>query len=175
MNTVYTIGYEGTDIDRFVATLKAVGVSVLADVRAIALSRKKGFSKTALRSRLEAEGIAYTHFVELGDPKPGREAARAGLYDEFRRVYTAHLKSAETKAALKVLEETARTASVCLLCFERDPKTCHRTVVADRLKTRGIEVIDLFGDDPGRYVRHASKLPRRHARQGDAQPQPEVR
>jgi uncharacterized protein (DUF488 family) len=77
MTTVYTIGYEGTDIDKMLATLKAVGVDVLADVRAVALSRKKGFSKTALRTRLEAEGIAYAHFVELGDPKAGRGAARA--------------------------------------------------------------------------------------------------
>ena len=63
MSVVYTIGYEGTDIDRFVATLKAVGIKVLADVRAVAVSRKKGFSKTALKARLEDEGIAYTHLV----------------------------------------------------------------------------------------------------------------
>ena len=83
MTTVYTLGYEGTDIDKVVATLQAVGVKVLADVRAVALSRKKGFSKNALRTRLEAEGIAYVHLVELGDPKPGREAARAvaGLFN----------------------------------------------------------------------------------------------
>jgi uncharacterized protein (DUF488 family) len=175
MSTVYTIGYEGTDIDKFVATLKAVGVHTLADVRAVALSRKKGFSKTSLKTRLEAEGISYIHLVQLGDPKPGREAARAGKYDEFRRVYATHLNSPETKGVLRALEATARAASICLLCFERDPKTCHRAIVADRLKTRGIEVVDLYGDDPGRYVRHASKLPRRHARQGDAQPQPEIR
>jgi uncharacterized protein (DUF488 family) len=175
MTRVFTIGYEGTDIDKIVATLQAVGVKVLADVRAVALSRKKGFSKNALRNRLEAEGIAYVHFVELGDPKPGREAARAGLFDQFTRIYNAHLASQDARAALDVLEETARGAPVCMLCFERDPKTCHRTIVADRLKARGIEVVDLFGDDPGRYVRHASKLPRRHAHQGDAQPQPEVR
>src|SRR5690606_21613376 len=81
MSIVYTIGYEGTDIDRFVATLKAVGVRRLADVRAVALSRKKGFSKKSLAARLEAEDIEYLHFQALGDPKPGREAARAGQYD----------------------------------------------------------------------------------------------
>ncbi len=60
MTTVFTIGYEGTDVDQIVAILRAVGVNVLADVRAVAVSRKRGFSKNALRSRLEAEGIAYT-------------------------------------------------------------------------------------------------------------------
>jgi uncharacterized protein (DUF488 family) len=175
MNIAYTIGYEGTDIDTFVASLKAVGVNVLADVRAIALSRKKGFSKTALRTRLEAEGIAYIHFVELGDPRAGREAAKAGRHDEFLRVYDSHLNRAESKGALKILEETTRDNAVCLLCFERDPKACHRTIVAGRLKTSGIEVVDIYGDDPGRYVRHASKLPRRDARQSDAQSQQEIR
>lgn len=175
MCTVFTIGYEGTDIDSFVATLKAVGVGVIADVRAVALSRKKGFSKTALRTRLEGEGIAYIHFVELGNPKLGRDAARAGRHGEFRRIYTKHLKETEPQIALKVLEETALSAFTCVLCFERDPKACHRTIIADRLKTRGIEVVDIYGDDPGRYVRHASKLSHRHARQGDAQPQPEIR
>jgi uncharacterized protein (DUF488 family) len=61
MRTVYTVGYEGTDIDKFVAALKTAGVEMFADVRAVALSRKKGFSKTILRARLDAEGIAYTH------------------------------------------------------------------------------------------------------------------
>src|SRR5690606_1075350 len=80
MSVVYTIGYEGTDINRFVATLKAAAVKRVADVRAVALSRKKGFSKKSLSARLEAEGIEYLHFIDLGDPKPGREAAKAGLF-----------------------------------------------------------------------------------------------
>ena len=175
MATVYTIGYEGTDIDRFIATLKAVGVTTLADVRAVPVSRKKGFSKTRLRDRLEQEGIAYVHFVELGDPKAGRDAARAGKMDEFYRVYTKHLERNEAKGALSVLAETALNDSVCLLCFERDPAHCHRTMIAIRLKQRGLDVFDLFGDEPARYVRHVAKLPRRNTRQSDAESQPEIR
>jgi uncharacterized protein (DUF488 family) len=174
MSVVYTIGYEGTDIDRFVATLKATHIKVLADVRAVAVSRKKGFSKNGLRERLEAEGISYVHIVELGDPKAGRDAARAGKYDEFRRIYSAHIKTADAVDALKVLDDTARQDSVCLLCFERDPATCHRRMIADRLKARGLEVFDLFGDEPSRYVRHAKKLPRRRPSQGHAESQPEI-
>lgn len=175
MTRVYTIGYEGTDIDKVVVTLKSVGVTVLADVRALALSRKRGFSKKSLRARLEADGIAYAHFVALGDPKNGRDAARAGLFDEFHRIYAGHLRGHEARAALDVLEETARSAAVCLLCFERDPTNCHRTIVASRLKARGFQVIELFGEDPGRDVRHPAKIPRRHTRQGDAQSQREIR
>lgn len=152
---LYTIGYEGTDIDRLAATLKAVKIQVLADVRAVAVSRKKGFSKSALRERLEAEGIAYVHFVELGDPKPGRDAARAGDYNEFRRVYSKHLKTAGAQVALQVLKETIQEENVCLLCYERDPTVCHRRMISDRLKARGLAVLDLFVDEPDRYVRHS--------------------
>lgn len=166
VSVVYTIGYEGTDIDRFVATLKAVGIKVLADVRAVAVSRKKGFSKTALRARLEDEGIAYTHLVHLGDPKPGRDAARAGRYDEFQTIYLEHLEGAEPQAALDELSEIIGESPTCLLCFERASKNCHRSIVADRLRISGVKVFDLYGDDPNRYVRHAAKLPRYHPREG---------
>jgi uncharacterized protein (DUF488 family) len=168
MTVVYTIGYEGTDIERLVDTLRVVGIKVLADVRALALSRKKGFSKTALRWRLEKEGIAYLHLSALGDPKSGREAARAGRYDEFRSIYAKHLAANEAQEALKSLETTIKSAPSCLLCFERDPSVCHRSIVASALKLRGIGSFDLYGDNPSRYVSHAAKLPGHHSRQGAA-------
>lgn len=166
MHVIYTIGYEGTDIDRFVATLKAVGVKALADVRAIALSRKKGFSKTSLQTRLEEERIVYAHFVELGDPKPGREAARAGRLDAFRKIYTRHLNRADSEAALRSLSELASSQPTCLLCFERDPATCHRSLIANQFTMDGVKVIHLCADDPPRYARNASKLQSKHPRQG---------
>ncbi|MBI3274723.1 MAG: DUF488 domain-containing protein, partial [Methylocystis sp.] len=157
MSIVYTIGYEGTDIDRLVATLKAVDVSVLADVRAVAVSRKKGFSKTALRARLEDEGITYLHFVGLGDPKPGREAARAGRFDEFRQIYSRHLASADAQTALLSLSKIAQNQAVCLLCFERDPRHCHRSIVADLLEGGRLSSFDLYGDLPRRYDNYTTK------------------
>jgi hypothetical protein len=163
MSVIYTIGYEGTDIDRFMATLKAVGIERVADVRAVALSRKKGFSKKSLSSRLEAEGIEYLHFIDLGDPKPGRNAARAGLYDEFRAIYSAHLDSDGAQSSLKELVAVAGEKPTCLLCFERDPETCHRSIVAREMsQSAEFGVFDLYGDNPERYVRNASKLPRYH-------------
>ncbi|MEO4043103.1 DUF488 domain-containing protein [Hoeflea sp. CAU 1731] len=161
MRIVYTVGYEGTDIERFVATLKAVGVQCLADVRAIPNSRKKGFSKRKLAARLEAEGIEYMHFQALGDPKPGREAARSGHYDLFRAIYDAHLDSDAAQASIRGLTTVAGEMVTCLLCFERDPTTCHRSVVAEEMSQRvGLEVFNLYGDDPERYVRNSHKLPR---------------
>jgi uncharacterized protein (DUF488 family) len=166
MSFVYTIGYEGTDIDRFVATLKQVGIKVLADVRAVPISRKKGFSKSSLQERLHSAGIDYVHFVDLGDPKPGREAARAGKYPMFRRIYGKHLAEAPTQAALISLTEIVRKLPTALLCFERDPMVCHRSMVTDQLQLYGIESFHLFGDDPKRYARNAAKLRRRYTRQG---------
>jgi hypothetical protein len=87
MPDIFTIGYEGADPDRFVAALKGAGVASIADVRAVALSRKRGFSKNVLRDRLQADGIGYRHFIALGTPKSGREAARAGDAGTLRRIY----------------------------------------------------------------------------------------
>jgi uncharacterized protein (DUF488 family) len=165
MQVLYTIGYEGTDIDRFIATLKAVGVERLADVRAVPLSRKKGFSKKSLAARLEGEGIDYVPFKPLGDPKPGRDAARAGQFDLFRDIYTEHLDSEDAQASLRDLIVAAGEKTTCLLCFERDPLTCHRSIVAEEISEDGFEVFDLFGDDPEKYVRYSHRLPRHNSRQ----------
>lgn len=168
LRTVYTSGYEGTDIDRFVSTLVAVGVSTVADVRAVPHSRKKGFSKEALRTALTTAGIGYEHFLGLGDPKAGRDAARAGDYDRFRSVFSAHMTTSGARAALDDLARLADTSATCLLCFERDPRVCHRSIIAQELQERGMTVFDLYGDAPSRYVRHAHLLPRHDPGQGAA-------
>lgn len=145
MREIFTIGYEGADSDRFLAALKDAGVAVLADVRAVALSRKRGFSKSALRESLEHDGIGYRHFIELGTPKAGREAARAGDGELLRRIYCDEvLVTDRAKAALDAVAELAANQPVCLLCFERDPATCHRRLVAERLAERGFKAVDLF-------------------------------
>lgn len=161
MSVLFTVGYEGTDIRRFIDTLQAAGVEQVADVRAVPISRKPGFSKTRLSDHLAAVGITYRHFVSLGDPKPGREAARAGDYDTFRKIYTEHLASEPAQAELTDLASFACNFATTLLCFERAPAECHRSIVAYSLKARvGFCVFDLFADDPQKYVRHSSKVPK---------------
>lgn len=166
MTTIFTIGYEGTDIDRFVETLRVVGIKRIVDVRAVALSRKKGFSKKSLAERLSIEGIDYIHLVNLGDPKPGRDAARAGQYEKFRAIYSKHLNSEEAQASLRELLDVAGEKPSCLLCFERDPVTCHRTIVAEEMTA--FEVVNLYADDPARYARNVHRIPRHDTRQGAA-------
>lgn len=166
MQVVYTVGYEGTTINAFIAVLKSVGVTMLADVRAVPISRKKGFSKSSLKQHLEDAGIAYRHFVELGDPKEGREAARRGAMDEFRAVYSRHLKTDGAISALADLEGCCAADVVCMMCFERDPEGCHRTMIAGELSAEGLATFDLYADDPQRYVRNAPNFPCCHNHQG---------
>jgi len=166
MGRVFTIGYEGTDIGRFIATLRAVGVEVVADVRAVPLSRKRGFSKTAFQAELAKAGIDYVHFSQLGDPKPGREAARAGRHEEFKKIYSAHLASDEAQDSLRALSNWASKAAVCLVCFEREPKTCHRSMIADKMVAVGFEKFDLFGDMPRRYDNFTALRESSRSRQG---------
>lgn len=128
-----TIGYEGANIDDFIATLQASNVTTLVDVRELPLSRKKGFSKNKLREQLEASGIAYLHVKQLGDPKPGRLAARAGNMNEFRRIFGDHIKLDATREALQQVVPVIEAGGACLLCFERCHSDCHRSIVADEL------------------------------------------
>lgn len=130
---IATIGYEGSNIDDFVAVLIQMGVEVLCDVRELPSSRKKGFSKTALSDRLAKVGIEYVHSKQLGDPKPGRDAARSGDLATFRQIFSSHLKRKDTKVALEELVRIAEVRKTCIMCYERDPNCCHRKLVVDNL------------------------------------------
>lgn len=134
---LYTIGYEGAVIEDFLATLSACGVGQVIDIRDVPVSRKKGFSKSALAEALSANGITYTHLKDLGDPKPGREAARRGEFAEFKKIFARHLKSKSAQNALAVAVASAEAMVSCLLCFERSPTNCHRTIVATAMAEDG--------------------------------------
>jgi len=130
---IYTIGYEGSDLDDFLRTLDDAGVTILVDVRDRAQSRKKGFSKTALSLALETRGIGYVHLSELGDPKEGRQAARSGDIARFRRIYSNVLSTPEAQAELSIVKELSVDNTICLMCFERSPKECHRKMITDEI------------------------------------------
>lgn len=133
---VYTIGYERASLDDFIATLRLRGVDTLVDIRERAQSRRKGFSKTALSAALSDAGISYIHLRELGDPKDGREAARRGDYVEFRKIFSKVMKSSSAKEAMQKIENLVEYSSICLMCYERDEKTCHRKIVSDDLQKK---------------------------------------
>ena len=100
MKPLATIGYEAATQDAVIDRLKAAGVEMLVDVRAVAASRRAGFSKTVLAASLAEAGIGYVHLRQLGTPKPGREAARKGRIAEMTAIFEEHL--AEPAAQLEL-------------------------------------------------------------------------
>jgi len=132
--SISTIGYEGIAFESFVAALTANGVLQVIDVRELPLSRRKGFSKTAISLELSNVGIKYVHLKSLGDPKEGRLAARAGRDAEFRKIFSKHMKSKEAQVGLELCAALATSKPSALLCFERCPTCCHRGIVAEALR-----------------------------------------
>jgi uncharacterized protein (DUF488 family) len=141
---VATIGYERDTLDGMIGRLKAAGVDTVVDVRAVAASRRPGFSKTMLGDSLKAEGIDYVHLRPLGTPKAGREAARAGRTQEMRAIFHAHLAEPEVQVALGRATELASEKRIALLCYEQEAPCCHRAIVADEIRARlKCQVVDL--------------------------------
>jgi uncharacterized protein (DUF488 family) len=141
---LFTIGYEGAAQPEVIDRLKAAGVETLVDVRAVAASRRAGFSKTILGESLKAEGIDYLHLRALGTPKAGRDAARKGRIGEMRAIFTDHLTEPQAQVELARLKALAGERRVALLCFEADHAGCHRAVLAERLAAEdGFEVVNL--------------------------------
>ncbi len=144
MNKLATIGYETDTQGGMIARLKAADVQMVVDVRAVASSRKAGFSKTLLGNSLSAEGMDYVHLRPLGTPKAGRDAARAGRVDEMRAIFNAHLEEPEAQLALAQAVDLAKGRRIALLCYEDDAACCHRQIVADRIRERlKCEVVNL--------------------------------
>ncbi len=130
---ILTIGYERCTLDQVLATLVDARVALLIDVRALAASRKPGFSKRQLGAGLDEQGIRYVHLQALGTPKPGRDAVRAGHPERMETIYRAHIAGDRPQAELAGATALVQRDGSCLLCFERDPATCHRRIVAEMI------------------------------------------
>ena len=145
MRRVFTIGYEQATQAAVIDALREAGVELLADIRFLPLSRRPGFSKSSLKAAAEEAGIAYRHFKQLGTPAEGREAAKRGDHAGLARVYAGQLELPEAMAQMGELREIAREKRVALLCYERDPATCHRSLLFDAA-FEGFERVDLEPD-----------------------------
>jgi uncharacterized protein (DUF488 family) len=134
---LFTIGYEQTPATSVLDELEAAGVKLLVDVRAVAASRRPGFSKSQLKAGLDERGIGYIHLRGLGTPKEGREAARSGNITQLEKVYTAHLKTPQAREAMDELAAlVGKAGPVCILCYERDHTHCHRRWIAEIIEDR---------------------------------------
>lgn len=130
---LFTVGYEGRSLDELIDELRGAGVERLVDVRELPLSRRRGFSKTALSEALREAGIEYAHIRELGNPKPNRERYLAGDVEGGAAVYRKHLNNGSRWALLELAESLGGDRA-CLLCFERNHAECHRDVIVEALQ-----------------------------------------
>ena len=151
MSPLFTIGYEKAALRDVLHTLKRAKVELLIDTRAVAASRRAGFSKKMLAASLQEEGIEYLHLQKLGTPAEGREAARAGDLKKLWKIYDKHIRTPEAQAQLGDLESLVREdRRVCLLCYERDPDECHRSRIAELIReSTGRKIENLFASPLG--------------------------
>ena len=143
---LFTVGYEQARPAAVRGELKRAKIELLVDTRAVAASRRPGFSKRQLAAALEEEGIGYIHLQKLGTPAEGRAAARGGDTPALWRIYDKHIRGAEAQNELRELITLIKAGKrIALLCYCRDPKTCHRSrIVANVKKKMAVEVTDLI-------------------------------
>ena len=144
--TIFTIGYEGATQAGVISALRDAGIKIVADVRAVPLSRRPGFSKNILAAGLEATGIGYVGLKALGTPPEGREAARRGNRARLAEIYARQLETIEAIAQSAQLIDIAGARPTAVLCFERDPQACHRSLLINTILPDA-QRVDLFPKD----------------------------
>ena len=134
---LYTLGYQGVDVSTYVQKLKAVGVGIVADVRETPWSHKRGFCKNILSSELSKAGIDYIHVKSAGNPKENRRTA-PDLAECLKRYkqYLATNPDGVADLVLVVRTAASQNRTVCLICFEKDVKDCHRSILVNAVKRR---------------------------------------
>ena len=145
MAQIWTIGHSTRSIDDFIAALTAHGIKLVADVRLLPGSKRyPHFNSDALEQSLGAHGIRYVHFRELGGRRKPRPDSRntAWRNDAFRG-YADYMETPEFEAGIARLLELARDQRVAIMCAEAVWWRCHRGLVSDYLKARGVEVIHI--------------------------------
>lgn len=144
--TIFTIGHSTLSQDVFAAVLEAYGVERLADIRTIPRSRHNPqFNADALAEGLVRRGICYEAMPALGGLRHARkDSPNAGWRNSSFRGYADYMQTDAFAAALDTLMRIARQAPTAIMCAEAVPWRCHRSLVADALLIRGIEVVDIL-------------------------------
>lgn len=133
----HTLGYEQSTSEKFIRLLKHHRVAKMVDIRAAPVSRKPGFSKHQLQTLLSDVGIGYLHVQTLGAPKELRDALHSGgSWWSYVKAYTSRVLS-KCDGEIEFLIDLATRERISLLCFERDPGECHRSLVARAIMEGG--------------------------------------
>ena len=156
MSDVFTIGHSNHAASAFLTLLRQHGVHAVADVRSAPYSRfNPQFRREALRRELMAASIAY---VYLGGELGGRSDDPT-CYREGRICYERVAKTQNFNDGLQRLEEGMAKHRIALMCAEKEPLHCHRTLlVAQALDERGVAVSHIHAD--GRLESHCDAMDR---------------
>ena len=132
---IFTLGYQGLNLETYVATLVAANVGCVLDVREKPWSQRPDFIKSNLRFALEAAGVGYVHVQSAGNPSAIRKAATSveACLRDYRKHLRANCDGVEELYSFSRLG-SERGRPVCLTCYERDPAQCHRSVLLDFLR-----------------------------------------
>lgn len=145
MPRLYTIGHSTRPLSEFVDLLRAFSIERLVDVRTVPRSRRHPqFGRDELPHHLEGVGITYEHSPFLGGlRKPRADSANTAWRNESFRGYADHMQGPEFAAAVDALVAGA-TALTAIMCAEAVPWRCHRSLIADALLVRGVEVLHIM-------------------------------
>ena len=145
---VFTIGHSTRPIDAFITLLTTHGVRRLIDVRTIPKSRHNPqFRRDALSSSLEQAGIHYTHMPGLGGlRRPLKDSTNTGWRNASFRGYADYMQTPEFEDSLNRCIELAKEEQIALMCAEAVPWRCHRSLIADALLARDIDVQEIVSE-----------------------------
>lgn len=150
--TAWTIGHSTRGFPEFLDLLREHGIVALADVRHFPSSERVPWTNgPRLAGALEAEGIRYRHFADLGGyRKPRTDSGNVGWRSAGFRGYADHMESPAFRAALDDLLELASASRTAAMCAEALPWRCHRSLLSDALVARGVRVVHILGPGSAR-------------------------
>jgi uncharacterized protein (DUF488 family) len=145
---IWTIGHSTRAIDEFISLLEENEIKLLADVRAWPGSKRyPQFNKDALAESLNAHGIGYQHFPELGGKRKSKPDSRNTAWRNASfRGYADYMETEQFQKGIeRLLDVAAEAGPTAIMCAEAVWWRCHRSLIADYLKARGVEVLHIFG------------------------------
>ena len=175
---IWTIGHSTRSIEEFTGLLQQHGIAALADVRLLPGSKRyPHFNSDALAASLAARGIRYEHFRELGGRrKPRADSPNTTWRNDAFRGYADYMETADFEAGIaRLLSLSKNAGATALMCAEAVWWRCHRGLVSDYLKARGIEVLHIVNAnkaDPHPWTSAATLVGGglSYAAAGDAEP-----
>ena len=144
---IWTIGHSTRKIDHFISLLEENGIKLVVDVRSLPGSKRyPQFNKEELSDSLGQHGIRYEHFADLGGRRKAKDASRNTAWRNASfRGYADYIETEEFQKGIQRLVDLARDdGPIAIMCAEAVWWRCHRALISDYLKVRGIEVLHIL-------------------------------